>query len=64
MKTVWILREDLMHICGVYSSEAKANHAVREFGDYSEIDMDGNPLANTHTYYVSEEEEVDIPTNL
>ena len=43
-----------MHICGVYSSEAKAERAARELGAYSEIDMEGEP--HTHTYYVSEEE--------
>jgi hypothetical protein len=52
MKTVWILRQDLTHICGVYSNEAKADRAMRELE--AKDAEDGNPYA--HTYYFTEEE--------
>jgi hypothetical protein len=52
MKTVWILRQDLMHICGVYLNEAKADRAMRELE--AKDAEGGDPYA--HTYYVTEED--------
>jgi hypothetical protein len=52
MKSVWILTQDVTHICGVYSSEAKAERTMRELE--AQDTEDGNPYA--HTYYVTEEE--------
>lgn len=52
MKSVWILTQNLMHIRGVYSNEAKAERAMRELE--AEDLEGGTSLANS--YYVTEED--------